>query len=120
MKRSQDGWRPFPLAFAMTSPHGVENPSVPVDPEQFVGGGDGMEVGLAAVEEVSVWLPDPLQNVHTDWQRLQVRILLRKPQPGIHPALPEVAVHLVRLRKDGYRGVEGALKLQPGHRLWST
>ena len=56
-----------------------------------------MQVGLAAVDEDGVWVPDPLQ--HLDVER-NVADLLHRPvegQAGVGPHLPEVAVHGVDL-----------------------
>ena len=81
-------------------PHGVEYPAIPVDPEQLVGRGHRVQMGLLPIEEASVWLPDLLQDIHTDVEDPE-RAVIPEHQPGVHPALPEVAVHLVGLQGRG-------------------
>ena len=45
------------------SPHGVEDPAVSMDPEEFIRRGHSVKVGLLAVEEVSVRHPESVQDV---------------------------------------------------------
>lgn len=50
---------PSPL---IASPTRVENSTVLVQPDEFIGGRDGMQIGLLAIEEVSVGFPNLLQH----------------------------------------------------------
>lgn len=77
------------------SPHRVEYPPVLVDPDELIRKGDHVKVGVFAVVEVGVRLPDPLQHPVTNRQRL---VATPELEASVHPALPEVAVHLVGLR----------------------
>ena len=82
----------------MNLPLRVENPSVGEQSHEFVRRGDGVQVGLAAVVNVGVGLPDFPQHLYTQGQIL----LPGKRQATIDPRLPEVTVHRIALKGAGF------------------
>lgn len=62
---------------------------------ELVRSGDGVEIGLLAVVEVGVWLPYALQHSNAECQSV---LGGEEGKPSVHPGLPEVAVHRIRLQ----------------------
>ena len=75
-------------------PGWVQHASVLIQSDELVGCRDGVQVGLFAVVEVRVRLPDALQHRNAEGQGLFVTL---EGKPTIYPRLPEVAVHRVSL-----------------------
>lgn len=71
-------------------PRRIKDPAVLVEANELVGRGDGVQVGLFAVVEVGVRLPDAFQ--HGDAER-QCLFAAPEGESPVHPRLPEVAVH---------------------------
>lgn len=80
-------------------PEHVEDLSVGVDPDEDVGHGDELELGVLGVGEVDLGLPDGLDEVGVvEVERLLDVVVV---EPLVHPRLPQVQVHLVVLRGRG-------------------
>ena len=70
----------------------VESVSGCINAKQFVGVGDGVQVGSLSVEEVSVGFPDLVQHLDARTQFGYVALWIER-QPGVFPHLTEVAIH---------------------------
>jgi len=70
----------------------VESVSGGVNAKQFVGVGDGVQVGSLSVEEVRVRFPDLVQHLDARTQFRDVVLRIER-QPIVFPHLTEVAVH---------------------------
>ena len=68
-----------------------------IDAKQFVGIGDGVQVGSLSVEKVCIRLPNLVQHFDARTQ-LRYVILRHERQPVVPPHLTEVAVHRKHLR----------------------
>lgn len=78
-------------------PWRVEDPAVGEEAHQLVGRGDGVQVRVFAVVEVSVRLPDPVQHRNTEWE-LSIRVgYLLVSQSRVLPRLAEITVERKRL-----------------------
>ena len=73
----------------------VQYSAVGEEPHELVRGCDGVQVGLPAVVDVRVRLPDFGQHFNAQGEVF----LPRKGQPLVHPGLPEVAIHRVALQR---------------------
>lgn len=84
-------------------PEHVEDLSVGVDPDEDVGHGDELELGVLGVGEVDLGLPDGLDEVGVvEVERLLDVVVV---EPLVHPRLPQVQVHLVVLRREKRKAV---------------
>ncbi len=66
-----------------------------MNPEQLVRRRYSMQVGMLAVEEMCVRLPEPIEYVDSNRKHFEVGAV--ELQTTINPALTKVAVHLIRL-----------------------
>ncbi len=67
-----------------------------MNPDEDVGHGDELEVGLLGIGEVDLWLPDGLDQVGVGQVQRRPDVLVR--EAGVRPLLPQVRVRVVVLR----------------------
>lgn len=78
-----------------SAPDAVEHVAVLEDAQQFVVGGDLVEVGPFLIGKEQIWLPDGVEHGGVEVER--VVGVLAVSQPGVVPLLPQEDVHTVIL-----------------------
>lgn len=94
---------PWPCCCLQSSPDAVEDIAIAGDPQQFVVGGDLVEVGPLLIGKEQVRFPDGIQHGWVEVQRVVGVFIVG--QTGVIPLLPQEDVDPIVLQPETAVGV---------------